>query len=130
MQAYLIIKKMFKPQFYFLIVFYIYMSLSKPGADLASSYNDLILHFIGYAILINSSLLAYGISSKKINRFIYLFAFSFTMEIIQHFVPYREFSFLDLMANALGLFIGLIIGLTTFRLLQRTGIIAFFTPQS
>ena len=99
MQSYVIIKKMFKPQFYLLIVFYIYMSLSKPGADLVSSYNDLILHFIGYAVLINSSLLAYGIKSKKINRFIYLFSFSFALEVIQHFIPHREFSFLDLINN-------------------------------
>lgn len=123
-------KKILKPQFYFLIVFYTYMSLSKPGADLVSTYNDLFLHFIGYAILINSSLIAFGIKSKKINMFIYLFSYSFVIELIQHFIPYREFSLLDLMANALGLFVGLIIGLTILRLLHRTGLISFLGPQS
>ena len=123
-------KKILKPQFYFLIVLYTYMSLSKPGADLASPYNDLFLHFIGYAILINSGLLAFGTKSKKINMFIYLFSYSFAIELIQHFIPYREFSLLDLMANALGLFVGLIIGLTILRLLHRTGLISFLGPQS
>ena len=130
MKRYLILKKCFKLQFYFFIVFYIFMSLSKPDVLLTFSYNDLFLHFIGYAVLINSALIAYGIKSKKINIVIYLFAFSFTMEIIQYFLPYRDFSFLDLVANGVGLIIGLIVGLTTLRLLHRTGLIALFTSQS
>jgi VanZ family protein len=72
----------------------------------------------------NSALLAFGEQSKKIHLFIYLFAFSLLMELIQHFIPYRHFSFADLLANGLGLFIGQIIGLTIKKLLHKTGFLS------
>jgi len=51
--------------------------------------------------------------------FILLFLYSFFIEIIQYFIPYRDFSLLDLAANGLGLFTGQIVGLTVLRLIDK-----------
>ena len=45
-----------------------------------------------------------------------IFSFGLTIEIIHYFHPYRYFEWADLLAN----FIGIIIGLTIYKTLQKT----------
>lgn len=108
-----------KLQFYLMLIVYTYLGLSRQDGTYFASYNDLLMHFSGYVVLINSCLLAFGNKADKVSMVLSLFAYSLMIEIIQYFLPYRDFSVLDLLANGLGLFVGQIFGLTIISLLIR-----------
>jgi VanZ family protein len=100
-------------------VIYTWLGVARTDSMVIASYNDLFMHFAGYIILMNSCLLAYGARPRKAVMFGLLLLYSFMIEVIQYFLPYREFSLLDLLANSLGLITGQILGLTAARLLER-----------
>ena len=108
-----------KPQFYLLLAIYTWLGVIPTDTLYIAGYNDKLLHFSGYIVLMNSCLLAYGTRPRKSVMFGLLLLYSFTIEVIQYFLPWREFSLLDLLANALGLFTGQLLGLTAVRLIHR-----------
>lgn len=108
-----------KFQFYLLLVIYTWLGVTRTDSLPIANYNDLLLHFSGYVVLMNSCLFAYGTRLGKAAMFGLLLLYSFSIEVIQYFIPYREFSLLDLLANALGLITGQVIGLTALRLMER-----------
>ena len=108
-----------KVQFHLLIILYTWLGVAPTDSIFIASFNDLLLHFAGYIILMNSCIFAYGTKVGKAAMFGLLLLYSFGIEIIQYFIPYREFSLVDLLANALGLIVGQIIGLTVLRLSER-----------
>ncbi|MCH2038687.1 MAG: VanZ family protein, partial [Rickettsiales bacterium] len=73
-------------------------------------FNDLVAHCLGYTVLMCSGFFAFPCRSKTIKLFILFFVFSFVIEVIQYFLPYRSFSISDLLANAAGLVIGIGLG--------------------
>ena len=108
-----------KPQFYLLLLIYTWLGVAPTDSMYIASYNDKLMHFTGYIILMNSCLYAYGTRPGKANMFFGLLLYSFMIEVIQYFLPYREFSLLDLLANGLGLITGQVLGLTAVRLMDR-----------
>ncbi|AFV00216.1 VanZ family protein [Simiduia agarivorans] len=93
-------------QFFVMLALYTWAGLTaNPGTTLASA-NDLALHFAGYviagiAIGLHRPALAFGW------QFAFLFSYSFGIECLQHFLPYRTFDLLDLLANGAGILVGL-----------------------
>ena len=105
-----------KPQFYLLLGIYTWLGVAPADTTILGSYNDKLMHYIGYIILMNSCLFAYGTRPRKAVMFGMLLLYSFMIEVIQYFLPYREFSLLDLLANGLGLITGQVLGLSAARL--------------
>ena len=105
----------------FLVLFIIFMivitilSLLPPKSNLELGKSDKIYHFLAYAILS----LNFGFISSKIRSYFigipFLIAYGLLMEFFQGFVPGRDPSFYDALANSAGVFSGFFI----FRLFSR-----------
>ena len=76
--------------------------------DLPELLTDKVIH-IGVFILWTCWLSGQFISFFKI--FFYTSIFGFLIEVIQYFLPYRSWELLDLLANEIGIFIGVIIAI-------------------
>ena len=76
--------------------------------DLTELLTDKVIH-IGVFILWTCWLSGQFISFFKI--FFYTSIFGFLIEVIQYFLPYRSWELLDLLANEIGILIGVIIAI-------------------
>ena len=76
--------------------------------DLTELLTDKVIH-IGVFILWTCWLSGQFISFLKI--FFYTSIFGFLIEVIQYFLPYRSWELLDLLANEIGILIGVIIAI-------------------
>ena len=93
----------------------IVLSLMPPKSGREMPTNDKVGHFIAYGTFALISL-SYGIGRYKIPQILlFNFLFGIFMEFCQGFVPGREPSVLDALANTSGI----LIGWTIFRLLSR-----------
>lgn len=95
-------------QFYALLVIYTYLGLTPHPENSVPVFNDLLMHFTGYAVA--------GISISFARpywplwqRAALLITYSFAIEIGQHFNPPRTFSLVDMVANSVGVLLGLCI---------------------
>jgi|SRR5690606_12070669 VanZ family protein len=93
-------------QFYGLLVIYTYLGLTPHPENSVPIFNDLLMHFTGYLVA--------GISISFARplwpiwqRALFLIAYSFAIEIGQHFNPPRTFSLADMLANSVGVLLGL-----------------------
>ncbi len=68
-----------------------------------SSIYDKINHFVSFFVL--ALLLDFSFPNFNFNRFkiILLITYGFSLEMIQHFLPHRMFSLLDVVADIVGL---------------------------
>lgn len=91
------------------------LSLLPPTSGVEIHVNDKIGHFVAYAVwMINIGLL---VSTKHYWKIIVaILVYSGIMEFFQSFIPGREVSFYDMMANTIGAIIG-------------TGILLLFKQQ-
>ena len=101
-------------QFYCLLAIYTYLGLTPHPENSVPVFNDLLMHFAGYVIA--------GISISFARplwpiwqRAVLLIAYSFAIEIGQYFNPPRTFSLSDMLANS----VGVILGLAIIFLLQK-----------
>ena len=101
---------LFRLPFLFLLALYLYLGVIEIPEVVAASVNDLLVHAIGYAVLICAGFFAFPQRLYTLRLFLGLLVFSFMIEYIQYFLPYRSFSLLDLAANGLGLLLGVVIG--------------------
>ena len=76
--------------------------------DLPELLTDKVIHIVVF-ILWTCWLSGQFISFFKI--FFYTSIFGFLIEVIQYFLPYRSWELLDLLANEIGIFIGVIIAI-------------------
>jgi VanZ family protein len=95
-------------QFYCLLALYTYLGVTPHPEASVPVFNDLLMHFAGYIVA--------GISISFARplwpvwqRALFLVAFSFAIEIAQHFNPPRTFSWSDMLANSGGVILGLAI---------------------
>ena len=93
----------FRLQFYLMLGASTYLSLTPSPARVMATTNDKLLHFIGYFGLYISADIAFSPGRRRPQKVMYLFAYSFLIEVIQHFVPNRTFSLPDMAANLAGL---------------------------
>lgn len=79
--------------------------LSYGGSARGFSHLDKIFHAASYAVLAFLYCRAYQKSYAA--RAVWIVLYSFLMEVIQYFLPYRSFDLLDLLANSVGTGLGL-----------------------
>jgi VanZ family protein len=74
--------------------------------EVVESMWDKANHFIAFFTLFILLSFAYKLSLLK--RVLILVLFGIQIEIVQYFIPAREFSLLDIVADSIGVFIGFI----------------------
>ena len=86
----------------------IYLSLKSPNGGVNVQLNDKVGHFIGYGVLSLNTFLVFGFRTRLQTTLILLFLIGWgvLMEGLQGFVPGREVSGLDILANSIGVAIG------------------------
>ncbi len=85
-----------------------YLSLKSPDGGVQVKLNDKVGHFIGYSILSLNTFLVFGFkpTKKGILLILGLLGLGGLLEIFQGFVPGREVSMMDIVANSTGVLIG------------------------
>ena len=101
--------KLFLVLFIILIIAITVLSLLPPKSGLELGKSDKLNHFLAYAILS----LNFGFLSTKIRSYFigipFLIAYGLLIEFFQGFVPGRDPSFYDALANSAGVFSGFFI---------------------
>jgi len=104
-----------KTSLVFVIIGIAYLSLSPTETIVVG--NDKISHFIAYsALMFNVGLLTFPKKKSFLFGILFCLLLGILIEFIQHFVPGRVMSGLDIVANSLGVFIGVIV---TYLLFDR-----------
>jgi VanZ family protein len=85
-----------------------YLSLRLPGGHELPT-NDKVGHFVAYACLSTNLLLLTSNLKTRIVAISFSLAYGIIMEFFQSFIPERESSLLDMLANSCGVFIGYVI---------------------
>ena len=93
-------------QFYSLLAAATYLSLTPQPHPAMALVSDKLIHAAGYCGLMISAHIAHAPNSRRLEKIIWLLAYSVLIEVIQHFVPGRSFSLLDMAANLAGLLLG------------------------
>jgi len=96
-------------QFWLFLLAATYLSLTSRPPGALEVFSDKILHAVGYFLLFISCNLAYSPYRKLSGKILLLLCYSIIIEIIQHFIPNRQFSGLDILANLTGLTWGLLV---------------------
>ena len=80
-----------------------YLATTAFEFTVVSSIYDKINHFVSFFVL--ALLLDFSFPNFNFNRFkiILLITYGFSLEMIQHFLPHRMFSLLDVVADIVGL---------------------------
>ena len=98
-----------KAQFYILVTISAYFAFANLGNSIESaSLNDKLLHILGFIFLAISAYMSQNFANQR-HIFIFLVCYAFSIEIIQFFLPYRNYSNLDLIADLIGIIFGLIL---------------------
>ena len=86
----------------------IYLSLKSPNGGVNVQLNDKVGHFMGYGVLSLNAFLVFGFKPirKGILLVFGLLGMGAILEGLQGFVPGREVSGLDIVANSIGIAIG------------------------
>jgi len=69
---------------------------------------DKVAHLVTYLVLFLSLDYALASGRRLAGKLVLLFAFSWLIEILQHYMPPRQYSIYDLLANLIGLLLGLL----------------------
>ena len=103
MRSGLTTKKTAAALFLMLLGLVTYLSLT-PSAHAISTYSwDKLNHAAAYACLGVLLDMAFRSGTKTEFKLLGLFGYSIGMELCQHFIPHRQFSYLDISANTAGL---------------------------
>jgi VanZ family protein len=94
---------------FYIIILFLGATVVKT-ADISKATNfDKVLHFLGFFVLTILLLITfsrYKLKNKYLKSFIIALGIGILIEIIQLNIPGREFSLLDILADALGIIIG------------------------
>ena len=93
-----------------LIALILFLSLMPTSSIPKLGYNDKILHFMAYFVV---AIWFVGIILPRYFLILglLLLAFSYGIEILQGMTRYRQFEWLDLLANGSGIFAALLLGI-------------------
>ena len=98
-----------KAQFYILFFISTFFALANLGDSMESTaLNDKLLHVLGFIFLSISAYLSQNFTHHR-QIFFFLISYAMFIEIIQFFLPYRNYSNLDLIADLIGIISGLIL---------------------
>lgn len=91
---------------WFLFLFVLFMSLKPWSIDTGIEVNDKLGHALAYFALTFNCSLVFG-SAKHLRIVLYLFLFGILIELLQGWIPGRERSGYDLLANLTGIMLGM-----------------------
>jgi len=94
-------------QFYLLLAYATYGSLTPYPPGAMEVVSDKFIHTAGYFLFYLSADLAFVPDRRRLRKVFLLFAYSVLIEAGQYFIPSRSFSLLDMAANLIGLLLGL-----------------------
>ena len=98
-----------KVQFYIVFLISTLFAFANLGDSIESNaLNDKLLHMLGFIFLSISAYLSQNFTRQK-HIFFFLVSYALVIEIIQFFLPYRNYSNLDLIADLIGIITGLIL---------------------
>jgi len=94
--------------FYICIIAIEYLATTTQTIEVIEHSWDKANHFVAFMVLY--ILLSFGYKYLSlIKKILILLTFAVQIEIVQYFIPGRDFSFLDIIADMVGLFIGWIL---------------------
>ena len=113
-----------RSSFLLLLLIIYYLAFTYVEHKIQGTFNDKINHTIAFLCLAFGRHLAYP-NWSRVTAMGFLLAYGFSIEIVQFFLPWREFSLLDVLADSTGIIIyeALFYSLATKWLLA-------FTPSS
>lgn len=100
--------KLIKTAIFIVLLIITYFSL-RVSSDVTLPTNDKVGHFLAYTVLSYTILLICDTNKRKWIGIIFSICYGFLMEFLQGFVPGRDPSILDMIANSFGALIGLVI---------------------
>lgn len=102
------VQKALRLLFLFELLGIIYLSLKSPNGGVNVQLNDKVGHFIGYGVLSLNTFLVFGFNLQRKGSLLImgLVGMGIILEGLQGFVPGREVSGLDIVANSIGVAIG------------------------
>ena len=86
------------------VILITFLTTARIPSEVGGAVNDKLSHalaFFALALLTDFSFADSRLGLKKVSA---LFAYGTIIELIQHQLPYREFSLADLVANGMGIF--------------------------
>jgi VanZ family protein len=86
-----------------LLIFVAWFSLTPVYEPKELFINDKLAHGLTYLMLSIVADHAFATSRFGVRKMLWLFAFGFILEILQSYVPGRDYSFFDMLANASGI---------------------------
>ena len=100
--------------FLFFLIVIEYLATTSISIKVIENSWDKANHFVAFFVLFIT--LSTGFPNiKLIGRILLLMFFGIQIEIVQAFLPFREFSLLDIFAD----FVGVVIGVATSKILQN-----------
>ena len=98
-----------KAQFYILFLISTFFAFANLGDSVEyAALNDKLLHMLGFIFLSISAYLSQNFTRQR-HIIFFLVSYAFIIEIIHFFLPYRNYSNLDLIADLIGIISGLIL---------------------
>lgn len=88
-----------------LLILITWQALSPQPIEQTQNINDKLGHVLAFFVLAFTTDHAYATSPFRLKKFLYLITYGILIEIFQHFIPNREFSVLDMLADAGGLLV-------------------------
>ena len=84
------------------------LSIHEVNLESSTNFLDKALHFLCFTYLTLITWLS-RILSKDLHVYVIVLAYGILIEIVQRFLPYRSFEYLDIFADSIGIITGLII---------------------
>ena len=115
----MIFNKFSKLSFFICIVAIEYLATTTLEIKPVQNSWDKANHFIAFMTLYVTLSLGYP-KLEVVKKVMILLAFGLQIELVQYFLPNREFSLLDVVADGVGIFIGMIVvkGLWSLKILK------------
>ena len=81
----------------------LFLATTRQSIPVAEDINDKANHLLAFGALALMGDFAFPASGFGLKKFLWLLGYGVLIELIQYFLPYREASILDVMADAAGL---------------------------
>lgn len=98
---------LFRAQFPILLFYATYLSLTGTPGAVFEPYSDKFLHVLCWGVLFVSLRIALGLKPHFWFSALSLWGYSVLVEGLQNLSPERHFSWLDMLANGLGVLVGM-----------------------
>lgn len=86
-----------------MLVIILFLATTRQSIPVAEDINDKANHLLAFGALALLGDFAFPASKFGLKKFLWLLGYGVLIEFIQYFLPYREASLLDVMADATGL---------------------------